>query len=338
MNGRARVVRARLGASPQMRGLRDRGLLYWSGLRDLRQYAAHSGLARGRGPSVETLEARITMEYHRIEKGLSLRSPRPWFGQATVQTLLDLVVARLALPGADSSAEVAGAFGALEHYKQAFKETPAPLWWPTAAERLAAARAQASSALVPTGGIEQPTHHTEVSAEAFARFARARHSIRDFDDAYTPDDVIARAVALAATSPSVCNRQATRVRKFRRGPDADRLLRLQNGNRGFGDSASHVLLVTTDVASFVSPGERNQGLIDGGLFCMTLIYALHSEGVASCCLNWSVTYQVDDRLRRSLSLPPSERVVMMIAIGYARHGLSVAISPARGADRVLVDP
>lgn len=71
---------------------------------------------------------------------------------------------------------------------------------------------------------------------------------------------------------------------------------------------------------------------------MTLIYALHDQGVSSCCLNWSAPRRQDRRLRRVVALPNHEVVIMMIAIGFPADGAVVTVSPTREFARVVLDP
>src|SRR3546814_8739546 len=69
----------------------------------------------------------------------------------------------------------------------------------------------------------------------------------------------------------------------------DRALSLQNGNRGFGHEIPCLLILCTDLSAFDTAGERYQHWIDGGMFSMSLVWALHALGYSSCCLNWSKT-------------------------------------------------
>ena len=68
---------------------------------------------------------------------------------------------------------------------------------------------------------------------------------------------------------------------------------------------------------------------------MSLVWALHAQGVASCMLNWSVDQDRTRQLRATTGLPDHLDVVTMIATGYARDGLRVTRSPRRPVDSVL---
>ena len=140
---------------------------------------------------------------------------------------------------------------------------------------------------------------------------------------------IADAVKLAQKTPSVCNRQAWKVHVFDDPAAMRSLLEIQAGNRGFGEHASAVLVVTCDLQCFVEVAERYQAWIDGGMFCMSLCLALHAAGYGACCLNWSKEPADDRRLRAAAPIADAEQVIMLIAIGTLPERLDVAASPRR---------
>lgn len=278
---------------------------------DCLRYGRHCLLGEISGSRVEpkNLEAQLIKDYHRIEKGLALPEPKRPFGVAVTNRLEGNVrvgreagTAELVLTSAESAQE------ALQHWNGhgLISDDVAPVV--EAGER----------------GIS--------SAD---RFFRSRHSVRDFEAAEVSDEVLSNAVALALQSPSVCNRQAWLIRFFR-DDDVPRVLRHQNGNRGFSQVVPVVGLVTVDTRLFSAPGERNQPWIEGGIFSMSLVWTLHALGLDSCMLNMSVSNSQSDALREEFGLADSELVIMMIAIGYARPGHRVARSPRRQLEEVVV--
>jgi nitroreductase len=60
------------------------------------------------------------------------------------------------------------------------------------------------------------------------------------------------------------------------------------------------------------------------MFAMTLLYAFHAQGIASCCLNTSTSFFQDIALRRVCKIPGWETPIMMIVIGYPPKSLQVA--------------
>jgi nitroreductase len=155
----------------------------------------------------------------------------------------------------------------------------------------------------------------EPCSKTFERLVHERHSVRTYSGAAISDDTIVRSVRLAIQSPSACNRQAVRVHVFSGPQCLARILRHQNGNRGFGSRADKLLLITYDLRALLSSAERNLPYLDGGLFAMTLIYALQDAGVATCCLNVNHHSFREAALRRALRIPPQEAPILLIAAG-----------------------
>lgn len=282
------------------------------------------------------LDALITKEYHVVEKGLSLKEPRPGFGLGRIEKLLrylDVYVARF-----EASEIVAIALNVLDSYMDfnvQYSVTNEQV-----GRHITKLRQQIKdwSCATNRGGT------FTVSREEILRdgrvdlgnFFASRHSIRQFSSDSVPTEAIEATVALAEHTPSVCNRQSWRVRVYSNPTQKQELLKYQNGNRGFGDQADKVLIVTADLRAFTSIGERHQCWIDGGMFAMSLVYALHSLGIGSCCLNWSVEKQADQGLRTAADIPDYEAVIMMLAIGYLPEQLRVTQSPRKALREVLI--
>ena len=165
-------------------------------------------------------------------------------------------------------------------------------------------------------------------------FFGTRHSVRDYKTLPAPGELLTRAVELAINTPSVCNRQSWHVRFYSDPADVTSVLQFQNGNVGMRPVPT-VALVTVDTQLFGGIGERNQGWIEGGLFSMSLVWAMHSLGLDTCMLNMSARNETTDRLRKHLDIDDGELVIMMIAVGYGRDGHRRARSVRRSTDEVL---
>ncbi|MGI9822607.1 nitroreductase family protein [Agromyces sp. Marseille-Q5079] len=290
-------------------------LMYSEFLRDYRRYrdsAAPSDEAVTAVVSGVNLEAQLTKDYHRVEKGLSLREPKQPFGAAVERRLAMLI-------------PVAGAQASEAPYLRFAEDAHGAL-----------------GSWNGGGGVDDEVSPPAMPAPLFGavemdRFFATRHSVRDFDETRPVEAAtVEEAVRLTTYTPSVCNRQAGRVHAFSGADDAARILAHQNGNAGFRSQVRSVLVVTVERGLFAGATERNQRWVDGGLFAMTLVWALHGLGVSSCMLNWSMTNAQSDALRREAGIPDSEDVICMIAIGYPpEQGFRVARSPRRPVSQVL---
>jgi len=108
----------------------------------------------------------------------------------------------------------------------------------------------------------------------FSSMVFSRHSIRHYKNEDVSTDIIERALKIANQSPSACNRQPWCTYVFK-SKKKDMLLNFQGGCRGFVESINTAIFVTSDLNCF-DINEIHQAYIDGGLYSMSLIYALHS--------------------------------------------------------------
>ncbi len=301
---------------------------------DWHRYATYSFALRT-PVSRKQLQARLTMQYHAIEKGLALSVPRVGFGASRVEAFVANLRDYVARFGHDETVRIC------VNVLRAYRDFNRPHGFSLrAVEEILAGLSGADRACNVTveGGIHT-VEKTDLQARAkmsFEYLARSRHSIRHFSSEHVDLSVIENAIRVAQKTPSVCNRQSCRVHVFSHPEQMAQVFRHQNGNRGFGHQASKLLIVTSDLRCFSSPGERFQSWIDGGMFAMTLIYALHTAGLGSCALNWSATYDRDKAMRREANIPDHEVVMMMIAVGHLPSELRVTHSPTRPLGDVMV--
>ncbi|WP_223198086.1 nitroreductase family protein [Maribacter arenosus] len=166
-------------------------------------------------------------------------------------------------------------------------------------------------------------------------FFLSRYSLREFREDIVPQEQIKRALKLAMKTPSVCNRQAWHVFHSNDSSIIKKALSYQNGNRPFGDKIPNLMIVTTDLKAFFAGSEHYQHWIDGGLLSMSIMYALHSLGIASCPLNWSQTPKRDKQLRKAINISPNQTVIMMIAAGYPKDVNKVCSSTRRPLEEIF---
>ncbi len=300
---------------------------------DFRRYSRWSALARMR-MSRSNMRAVMAMNAHRLEKGLSLPEPRPGFGKATVRALLDNMQSYKTEYGTDNAVDIAcNTLKAYADFNRRHSHHDPEL------DRLIAAVLDdlAPSTEHTEGGAYSVTGAAilQQGARDLRAFFASRHSVRNFSPEPVSDELIRQAVEKARYTPSVCNRQSWRVHVLEQDEDKKLALECQNGNRGFGHQASRVLVITSDLESFVSVGERYQGWIDGGMFSMTLLWALHALGLGACPLNWSVDHRTDLALRKRIPIPANETVIMMIAVGHLPEKLFIARSARLPVETIM---
>ena len=148
----------------------------------------------------------------------------------------------------------------------------------------------------------------------YAQLNEHRHSVREFSDEPVDVNLIEQAIDMAMRTPSVCNRQPTRVHLILNPEIITKALAIQGGVGGYAAPPA-LILITSDLRSFITSYERNEGFTDGGLFGMSLLLSLESLGLASCPLNTMFTAKADKDTRKLLNLPDNEVPVMYIEVG-----------------------
>lgn len=283
-------------------------------------------------------QGRLIAHYHQIEKGLSLKEPRPGFGKEVIRHLVQILSSYQDKYGLDEVGQIS--LNVLFSYYNFNLENG--IKDQILYDKLLSIRDKYPNNYIldSSGGGVLPIKKSDLekwSSIDFKSFLNCRYSIRNFSDQEVELSLLKNAVSMAIKTPSVCNRQTWKVYVFSDKSKIEKILRWQTGNRGFGDSASKILIVTSDLNYFVGEAERHQCYIDGGLFAMTLVYSLHSLGLGTCCLNWSVTSERDLGLKKDADIPNSESVIMMIAVGHLPDEFNVAASPRRSTSEILIE-
>lgn len=301
---------------------------------DAVRFYRYSGINKSRQFQGEQA-ARITMTYHQLEKGLSYAQPRPGFGPEVVTRLLTFVEPYINQYGLVAPATTA--IGVLNAYI-AFNES-VQVDMTVLKVRVAnlSQHLLSSSNISHEGGIVAISRETLEAdrAAGFKTFFNSRYSIRHFAGGEICNKDIQEAIGVAQKTPSVCNRQSWKVHVYSNKQHIQQLLSIQNGSRGFGEQASVVLMVTSDLSSFVDVSERYQAWIDGGMFSMSVCLALHAQGLGTCCLNWSKLKADDMAMRGVANIKPQEQIMMLIAVGTLPKQFNVAYSARKSIDEVL---
>ncbi|WP_169925861.1 nitroreductase family protein [Serinibacter salmoneus] len=299
------------------RTLFDRANGYREALMDAVRFARFSGPPDSAVPNElddTALETQLVKDYHRVEKGLSLREPKRPFGAAVEARLARLLPAGLQSDSSHAAAAAGHGVIALDALRQWNDES------------------RVSDEVAPV-----PAPFAGESPATVSQRFTSRRSVRDYDlSRVVPSDVLDAALDCFQSAPSVCNRQAARLHLYRDRGMIERLLELQGGGSGFSRDVPYVAVLTARLSLFSGAGERNQAWIDGSLAGMAFVSGLHEMGVSSCMLNWSKRNVHSAKLRNLTDIPEEEEIMCLIAFGYAREGARVARSPRRRRDDVVV--
>ncbi len=257
------------------------------------------------------VQTQLDRDIHRVEKGLALRKPKRPFGVDLLKRL-DFLRTRSQLRLDSDLNEVDRAIADLGRWND---------------------EGEISDLSAP------PFFKYEVP-ESFdlSEFFWRRKSVRVFKPQAVAESLIETAVDLARNSPSVCNRQSWRVYAINSEPLLSEVLPLQNGNESFRSEIPVALVITSDLQKFSGAGERNQVWVDGGLFAMSLAWALHGLGLGTCMLNWSVLNSQSELLRSKINISDSEEIITLMAVGHPEENIRYARSEKKSVSDILFWP
>lgn len=274
----------------------------------------------------------LTKHYHIIEKGLALPEPKLGFGQPKILNIIEKTKKYETLHGVDEL--VCSIRKTLLEYmnyskineynfSDDFKNVVNDFLY--------------QGSTVGEGGLKYINRDTAstLNLQEFNEFVRGRVSVRNFSNVSIPEDLLYSIVETAKNAPSVCNRQGWKVHCYSNKAKIEEILSYQNGNKGFTEVIDKLIIVTADAKAFTSY-ESNQVFIDGGLFSMNLLLAIHSAGLGACPLNTCYPAYREQKVKKISSIPDNERLIMMIGIGCLKESYSVAYSPRNPTDEIFV--
>lgn len=275
----------------------------------------------------------IINEYHVIEKGLTMPQGRLGFGHDVLLRLIGHLKAYYALYGMDDK-QVRAALGVVkeyaDHHEKHHYELPEDLR--TAIGELLSLCPDLEYDPQPQvtkdqffGSVDMP----------FPHFSASRRSVRNFvGGGILCVENLKLALELAQNAPSACNRQSVRVKLIGNKELIGKIFEIQKGNRGFGHLADKLIMITTDMQAWDLRTSKG-GYVDGGIYAMNLLYALHYYKIAACPLNGYFTPEQDTRIRKIIHIPKSESIVLFIAVGEAGEEFKLTNSPRNELDYVL---
>lgn len=277
----------------------------------------------------------IINDYHVIEKGMTMPERRLGFGRDALLRLIGHLKEYYALYGMDDE-QVRVAFGVVKEYDDLHQKahTALSVDLQTAIDDLLSVCPE----LIYDAQKEMTkTQFFKDNTMPFPRFAASRHSVRNFmGGGILSVNNLKLALKLAQTAPSACNRQSVRVKLVNNKELITRLFEVQKGNRGFGHLADRLIIITSDMNAWDIRTSKG-GYVDGGIYAMNLLYALHYYKIAACPLNSYFAPEQDKRIREIINIPKSESIVLFIAVGEAREEFKLANSHRNELDYVLTE-
>ena len=242
---------------------------------------------------IEKMQYTMLRENHTIEKGLSMRNPKKGFGQQKAINLLDRLNKYMTIYYEQDPSFMDYPLSTISNYIQYTKsngvEIPAI---ETKFHKVVLRLKDGKYNCIPSGIVpETKAHILDKCNSDFESLLYSRHSLRYFTNEVVSKNDIEKALTLAQRTPSACNRQGWRTHVYL-NEKSHELLEWQGGCHGFEHDIHTAILVTANLKAFLSY-EVFQAYVDGGLYAMNLINALHSMGVGTIPLSAQVRKSVD---------------------------------------------
>lgn len=280
----------------------------------------------------EQIKARLLFFSHSIEKGLSRENLRYGFGKTVVPELYKLIKIYNEHDYDTYNSIYLNALSVLNQYIKIHEECEYDIASILDKEEFKKNYLTYDFKIGGAKTVFCPSR-MENKARNFKELAVNRHSVRDYQEAVVDLQKIQEAIEIASKSPSVCNRQSSRVHVIHDRSLIKEALKIQGGFNGY-DCPPCLLLITTDTRYFIDVTERNQIYIDGGLFSMSLLYALEYECLAACALNTMFDPKRETATRQLLGIDDSENLIMYITVGNFKEVYKVPKSHRISVDEI----
>ena len=269
--------------------------------------------------TARTTHVELRRNIHRLEKGMSMRPRRPVFAKDYIGETVDFYETAVRLRDETTNsgidvAELSWAHNVLAHYFEIVDVTD-----PVVAAQLTRFKQVTFEAVTATSRpfARKDGTFSDVSYEQLLALAEQRRSVRWFADRTVPRELIDKALLVGRQSPTACNRLPYEFLVFDDPEQVKKVAAIPNGSAGYRHQIPTVIVVKGNLDSYFSPRDRHVIYIDASLAAMGFMYALESLGLASSVINWPDFEPLEAKMAKTLRLAPQERVIMLIAVGYA---------------------
>ena len=303
--------------------------LFQNFINDYRLYKKHSLVFKSEG--IKNKEADIILQYHSLEKGMLFSKMKKGFAKNRIKKLHQLLSDTEVLQNKGRS-QIQIAYKVICQYYDLHLAENYDIGDIYSFEQYKFYKSQ----IIPEQAenfsgfkVWSKDEFYNANESSFLEFAYSRKSTREFTGTKIELDQLEKAIQLANTAPSVCNRQASNVYLLEDKSKIDLALGIQGGFTGYTKNVSQLLILTNDRKYYYTAGERNQLYIDGGVYLMNLLYALHYYKIGNCPANWGKTSDSEKGLSKIITIPESEKIICMIPIGELSNKFRTTLSERR---------
>lgn len=310
----------------------------------------HIAVLRGRKAYYDSLKnigatsALLRRNTHRLEKGLIMRPRRDVFAEGFIQETVDCYRKAVEAPRIPAS-EKKWATDVLDEYFRVVAST-------RVTEKAKAAYTEFRRnptddldcvAVLPGPDLAFKPYsykhlpQAEIGFEELKKLFIRRRSVRWYRDQPVPLELVQKAANVASLAPSACNRQPYRFAFCNNKAKAVAIAKCAGGTGGFADNLPAIIAIVGDLSAYPFERDRHLIYIDGSLASMQLMLALETLGLSSCSINWPEVDVSERKIRKIINLKDYERVVTLLAVGYADEDGGIPYSQKKMGNSILED-
>ena len=164
-----------------------------------------------------------------------------------------------------------------------------------------------------------------------------RRSVRWYEEKDVPVDLVRKAANIASFAPSACNRQPYRFLFCNEKEKTVQIAKCAMGTAGFAKNLPAIIAIIGDLSAYPHERDRHVIYIDASLAAMQLMLALETLGLSTCSINWPDLDDNERMIRNVIELKDHERVIMLMAVGYADTTGDIPYSQKKQNDLILED-
>lgn len=285
--------------------------------------------------SLDQLDAYLMFYTHSIEKGLSHNNFRANFGKRALSSLSEVLTTYISKGFSKENIRYKTALSALKNYIISHQRIGIEHTIILDIFDKEILNDIETSDIELSGFVElNSKDKLDNDKKNFEELFLNRVSVREYSNAKVDLNLIREAVQISTKSPSVCNRQASRVYMMKTKELIEDVLGIQKGFSGY-KLPPVLLLVTATNNMLVSPIERNEAFIDGGIFAMSLLCSLEYKGLAACALNAMLSNSDETKIKEIVGVPKEEALIMFIALGNFKNSVKTPKSLRDPLNKIL---
>jgi nitroreductase len=288
-----------------------------------------------------TTHVELRRNIHRLEKGMIMRPRREVFARDYITETIEFYeeAARQCrtAPGTMDRAEFEWAHDVLTEYFAVSAHTDRTV--EAARERFQVASREvvgvgavgavagagdtgaAGTTATATAAVAKIPHPKEqlsdITYEDLETLVLQRRSVRWYEQRPVGRELIDKALLVARQAPTACNRIPYEFRIFDDPDLAKEIAAIPFGTAGYAQNVPAIAVVVGKLENYFSPRDRHAIYVDRSLASMQFILALETLGLSSSVINWPDFEPLEAKMQKRLGLDGSDRVVMLIAFGYA---------------------